>query len=196
MIDFIGGGSFKTVHKCKWLGKEVAIATIHGSGEASRTILEAEAGLLARVQHLNVISFFGYTYDEEKQQGFLVTELMETDLRVLINKINKINKLRLQHHSSGAPFTLPVSIDILLQIVEAMIHVHECGVIHRDLKAQNCLVSRKSTGNGYVVKLIDFGVSKLRTSEMGSNFKTRNRGSRSHMAPEVHACGDAIEAYT
>ncbi|KAG0630068.1 hypothetical protein M758_1G151800 [Ceratodon purpureus] len=182
IIDFIGSGSFKSVHKCKWLGMEVAIATIHG--ENSRADLEAEAGILARVQHPNVVTFIGCTYDEKKQQGFLVTELMETSLRSLISR---------RLHG----FMISVSIDMLLQIVEAMIHVHDCGVMHRDLKAENCLVSRVPEDDGYVVKLIDFGESKLRSLEMGSHFKTRNRGTRAWMAPEVIGKeGDESKLYT
>ncbi|KAG0562583.1 hypothetical protein KC19_9G157500 [Ceratodon purpureus] len=185
IIDFIGSGSFKSVHKCKWLGMEVAIATIHG--ENSRADLEAEAGILARVQHPNVVTFIGCTYDEEKQQGFLVTELMETSLRSLISRRILLG------------FMISVSIDMLLQIVEAMIHVHDCGVMHRDLKAESCLVNPRGLieGDGYVVKLIDFGESKLRSLEMGSHFKTRNRGTRAWMAPEVIGKeGDESNLYT
>jgi serine/threonine protein kinase len=105
-----------------------------------------------------------------------VTELMERNLRSLINSRRSIP-------GRNFPFDLPVSIDIVLQIAEALVHVHECGVIYRDLKAENCLVNGK--GDGYVVKLTDFGESKLRCSEMGSHFKTRNKGSRAWMAPEV-----------
>lgn len=76
-----------------------------------------------------------------------------------------------------------------------MIHVHECGVLHQDLKAENCLTSKfDPTG---VVKLIAFGASKLRSSEMGSNFKTRNRRTRAWMAPEViENQGDKLKLHT
>ena len=80
-IQFIGGGSYKEVFKSKWLRMNVAVATFKcGQGGASKTIIEGEARLLARVQHPNVVTFIGYSYDEEKQQGFLVTELLQTSL--------------------------------------------------------------------------------------------------------------------
>lgn len=52
----------------------MAIATFQG---AFKTDVEAQAALLGRVQQFNGIKFLGYTHDEE-QQGFLVTELMES----------------------------------------------------------------------------------------------------------------------
>jgi hypothetical protein len=174
IITYLGAGSFKAVLRCKWSGIEVAIAILAEGWP--REMLEAEAGLLARVQHANVVKLIGCSYDEEKQEGFIVTELMERNLRSLINSRRSIP-------GRNFPFDLPVSIDIVLQIAEALVHVHECGVIYRDLKAENCLVNGR--GDGYVVKLTDFGESKLRCSEMGSYFKTRDKGSRAWMAPEV-----------
>lgn len=68
------------VHKCEWLGMNVAVARFHGQGGSPRKVLEDEAELLARVQHPNVVTFIGCSFDEEKQQGFLVAELMKTSL--------------------------------------------------------------------------------------------------------------------
>jgi hypothetical protein len=196
-IQFIGRGSYKEVFKSKWLRMNVAVATFKcGQGGASKTIIEGEARLLARVQHPNVVTFIGYSYDEEKQQGFLVTELLERSLRSLMNK----SKLNRPYSSQSYPFTINEAIDILLHIVEAMIHVHECGVIHRDLKAENCLINLEFDGMGLyvgVVKLIDFGTSELQSTEMGSNFKTPNVGTPPWMAPEVYGkIGDEVKLYT
>ena len=214
MLAHIGGGSYKAVHKCQWLGMEVAIARLHKPGEEAKMQLETEVKLLARVQHPNVLTLIGYSLDEEQQKGHLVTNIMETDLRTLVEKSFKLNRQNSRYLPS--PLSILEAVDILLQVVEAMIHVHECGVIHRDLKALNCLVNREAiihrkqhdhvkrhkfsflrrNFQGYVVKLTDFGESKLRSSEMGSNFNTRNRGTRAWMAPEVIGKGDEINNYT
>ncbi|KAG0616715.1 hypothetical protein M758_5G136600 [Ceratodon purpureus] len=113
--------------------------------------------------------------------GYLVMELMQEDLRSLINREAK--------NHSGAPFSLSVSIDILLQIVEAMLHLQKHNVIYRDLKATNCLVSRRPKINaadldGYTLKLIDFGTSKVLESE-DDETSTIDVGSRRWMAPEI-----------
>lgn len=113
----------------------------------AKMVIEAEAGLLAGVQHPNVVTIIGYRYDEEEQQAHPLTEPIETNLQALIHR----------HMSQrfGSPFTLLGSIDVLLQIAETMIHVHECSVTHRDLKALSCLVTRET--RHCTVKLIDFG---------------------------------------
>jgi serine/threonine protein kinase len=85
-----------------------------------------------------------------------------------------------------------VLVDILLQIVEAMIHMHNRGIMHRDLKAANCLVKERPNSPEcssqapcfYTVKLIDFGTSKICDDIPGAKH-TVNQGSRRWMAPEV-----------
>ena len=71
-----------------------------------------------------------------KQKGYIVIELMESNLRTEIDSCKSTPGRKI-------PFDLPVALDIMLQIVEAMVHVHECKVIYRDLKAENCLVKAK-----------------------------------------------------
>ena len=166
--------------------------------DVSEDAVRDEASLLARVQHPNVVEFLGYGYkdDDHRPEVVLVTELMDQDLDSLI-----LSKLK--SHGSGEsssrrpPFEFLVAVDIALQIVEAMIHLHECGVMHRDLKPGNCMTRPKfrkssSTLRGfegildyYTVKLIDFGTSKLRGED--SYFHSGRRGTTSYMAPEVWA---------
>ena len=77
--------------------------------------------------------------------------------------------------------------------------MHNLGIIHRDLKAANCLVSPRqiSPANDspesnsqvlcfYTVKVIDFGTSKVFDDAVGAKH-TVNQGTRRWMAPEV--CG-------
>jgi hypothetical protein len=56
--------------------------------------------------------------------------------------------------------TLPVDevVEIGFQVLEALKYAHECGVVHRDLKPQNLLLS--GTANARVVKIADFGLAK------------------------------------
>jgi serine/threonine protein kinase len=192
-VDHLSNGAFKVVDKRKWLGEMVAVALSQGYPKQQ---LITEAGLLARVQHPNVVELLGCAFKEdvgEKSRSFLVTELMEQDLESLIRQ-----QLRRNDGSEtyqGPPFALAVAVDIALQIVEAMVHVRECKVIHRDLKPGNCLVSpefRQDSLLGlddvpmyYTVKLIDFGTSKLRGTE-DSYFLTK-AGTTSYMAPELSA---------
>lgn len=192
----ISQGSFKKIYLGEWFGQPVAIAKIKGS---TRDAIEREAGFMVEVQHPNIVDFFGCALVEKKKEdleesaapeesnpdltGYLVMELMQEDLRSLINREAKCH--------SGAPFSFSVSVDILLQIVEAMIHLQKHHVIYRDLKAKNCLVSPRPKSSPqdpdvYTVKLIDFGTSKILDSE-NDETDTVDVGTRRWMAPEVWA---------
>ena len=186
----ISRGSVKKIYQGEWLGQPVAIAKIKG---CTRDAIEREARFMVEVQHPNIVDFFGCTHEEKMKEGledeapeltgYLVMELMQEDLRSLIDREAKCH--------SGAPFSFSVCVDILLQIVEAMIHLQKHHVIYRDLKAKNCLVSprpksRQQDPDVYSVKLIDFGTCKVLDSE-NDGTDTVDVGTRRWMAPEVWA---------
>jgi serine/threonine-protein kinase len=74
---------------------------------------------------------------------------------------------------------------ITTQIVSALAHAHENGVIHRDLKPQNIMITRRADGRE-VVTLLDFGIAK--TFEVDANTKLTSTGfavgSPRYMSPE------------
>ena len=208
----LGGGAFKQVYACKWEEEVVAVAIVEESSKKHlREVIEKEVGHLATVQHPNVVQLVGFACKDsievyqKKFSGHIVTELMEEgDLQSLIS-----HQLRIDDGSEtttdGPPFTLPVAIDIALQIVEAMVHVHnQCRVLHRDLKPENCLVRPKydlkrfiprfsDVPLYYTIKLVDFGIAKM-PGIQNSNFYTPRQGTPSYMAPEVQ--GPTSQAYT
>lgn len=59
------------------------------------------------------------------------------------------------------------TVDILMQILDALAHAHEKGVVHRDIKPQNILMLQ----NGKVV-VTDFGIAKIANSDTVSDDKT------------------------
>ena len=115
--------------------------------------------------------------------GYLILELMEEDLGRVIDS----------HMNLRGPFSNSVALDILLQIVEAMVHSHEHNVMHRDLKPGNCLVKRRSIPSSnpqvldvyYDVKLTDFGSAKTVAPGGAKSKKTANVGTTRWMAPEM-----------
>ena len=52
--------------------------------------------------------------------------------------------------------TLPLLLDVCVQLTSGVMHLHSCGVVHRDLRADNALVASKDP---LIVKWTDFGVS-------------------------------------
>ncbi len=143
-ITYIGRGAMGLVYQAKdqKLGRQVALKLLpeeftQDSDRVSR--FKREAKLLASLNHPNI----GAIYDQEQSKGtqFLVLEFVEGN--TLAD--------RLRH---GA---IPVeeSLQLALQIAEALEAAHEQGVVHRDLKPANIKV--RPDGN---VKVLDFGLAK------------------------------------
>jgi eukaryotic-like serine/threonine-protein kinase len=98
--------------------------------------------------------------------------------------------------------TLPmeVAVDYVLQACEALADAHAAGVIHRDLKPGNLFLARRNDGSP-VIKVIDFGISKLGATgeapEGGAGEMTQTAmmmGSPFYMAPEQMASARDVDA--
>jgi serine/threonine protein kinase len=79
--------------------------------------------------------------------------------------------------SSGFEFKTIFTL-FLIQLVDAIKYIHECGIAHRDIKLENILMDRN-----YNIKIIDFGVSTLEAENCNTAC-----GTAGYMAPEVSKC--------
>ena len=70
---------------------------------------------------------------------------------------------------------------VLFQILLGLRHCHDRKILHRDIKPENIFLSDE----GKVVKLGDFGISKMLESHKGAMAKTQ-KGTLAHMSPEVY----------
>jgi serine/threonine-protein kinase len=75
--------------------------------------------------------------------------------------------------------------NILIQVCESLAEAHEAGIVHRDLKPENLLISRSRDGRDFV-KVLDFGLAKLRDSEEMTQVTARGSlvGTPYYMSPE------------
>jgi serine/threonine protein kinase len=87
------------------------------------------------------------------------------------------------------PLPLAVILEILAPICEALDMAHAANIIHRDLKPDNVIVTLRA--DGYVPKLLDFGIAKL-LHEPGVTRPGATPGTTAHMAPE-QLRGDAAD---
>jgi serine/threonine protein kinase len=152
---------------------------------------EKEARLFSKLRHPNVVQFIGYGVKE--RQPVILSELMSTDLRRYLDE-------KKEKAGEGPPLPLLVAMNILLQIAEAMNYLHENGVMHRDLKANNVLINVVEGPDGQLspssvqVKLTDFGESKLKLHDSG--YTTPMVGTTRWRAPEVFEVEENREKYT
>jgi len=109
---------------------------------------EQEARAVGALSHPNLLTIF----DTGKSEGrpYIVTELLEGQT------------LRGMLRENGTAVRIPIrkAIDYGIQIANGLAAAHERGVVHRDLKPENLFVTRDGR-----VKILDFGVAKLRSSE-------------------------------
>lgn len=128
------------------LGREVAIKVLPKelSRSSERRIrFEREARLAASLDHPNILAV--HDVGIHRGQHFIVTELL------LGSSLRKLIEEGLSCHQA---------VEIGGQIAQGLAAAHERGVIHRDLKPDNVLVTRDG-----VVKILDFGLAKLSQPE-------------------------------
>ena len=105
---------------------------------------------------------------EEFDELYVVTPLMETDLAQIIKSKQELNDEHVQF--------------FLYQILRGLKYIHSCGVIHRDLKPRNLLVNSNCD-----LKICDFGLARVNTSTLmtKSAILTDYICTRWYRAPEV-----------
>ena len=174
IVSVVGEGAMGVVYLATdpEIERSVAIKTLREMSDASaevRSDLEArflkEAKLAGRLQHPNVVTV--YEVGREQNTSFIAMEYVEGESLT-------------QVAAQGARLDIAARVDIVRQVAQALQHAHERGVIHRDIKPGNILVTRDRR-----VKVADFGIGKLLASGTGDLTRTGQMlGSPAYMSPE------------
>ncbi|MCO4755272.1 MAG: serine/threonine-protein kinase [Bacteriovoracaceae bacterium] len=139
LIRKIGGGAFGTVYKAyDKQDDQVVCLKFLADTAMDVTSLFNEASKLKSLDHKNILGFKGY-YSRDNEPDCMVTEYIEgtTLLEFIPNSPSVMEDVR-----------------VLIQICEGLSYLQERGVLHRDLKPDNILIS-----NWGDVKIADFGLS-------------------------------------
>jgi serine/threonine protein kinase len=121
--------------------------------DLERTLIENfqnEAVALDRVRHPNIISRLGH--------GTAI-DLAGTPFHYIV--LEYLAGGEVGARCRKQPFTLERALFYLEQVCSGLAHAHDCGVIHRDIKPQNLLL----TADEQTIKIADFGVAKIEASE-------------------------------
>jgi predicted Ser/Thr protein kinase len=121
-----------------------------------------EARLAGRLQHPHIVTI--YDVGSDRELYFIAMEYVEGE---------PLSRAM----ASALPFER--SLSIVRQAAEALGHAHERGVLHRDVKPGNILLSRDGG-----VKVTDFGIGKLLTAGTSELNKGLILGSPAYMSPE------------
>lgn len=149
----LGNGSqYKEI---TWLGESFALRHFFGDIDA---LLPQVTSLLS-LSHPNIVYYLCGFADEEKKECFLVMELMSKSLGTHVKEVCGPRKKN--------PLSLPVAVDLMLQIARGMEYLHSKRVYHGELNPSNILVKpRRSnqTGDGYYLhgKICGFGLTSVK----------------------------------
>jgi hypothetical protein len=172
----LGAGGNASVHRArvKRTGEVVALKTIHGELTQDPKYLarfQREVRAASQVHHPNVCQLLSWGEDGGKL--FLAMELIEGgSLADLIERAGRL--------------PAPVAALLVADLLAALGAAHELGILHRDVKPANAMVTRDG-----VLKLVDFGIAKgqadARVTETGFLV-----GTPAYMSPEM-AVGREID---
>src|SRR5437899_1738892 len=186
ILQKLGAGGQGTVYKAtdNKLGRTVVLKVLPAELTVKETNLKRfarEARLASALDHPNICTIFDL--DEENGLHFIAMQHIEgRNVRQLVN---------------GRPLELQSALRIGIQVTEALTAAHARGIIHRDIKSGNVMV----TDSGQV-KILDFGLAKLldeteaHTSGIHQTELTEigvPYGTATYAAPE-QARGDRVDA--
>ena len=182
IIKPLGEGGMGQVYLAEHeaIEKKVALKVLrpeYSRKEDIVTRFQQEAISASRIKHPNVLDVFDFG-QLETGEAFLAMEFLEGhDLSDELAKVTILTPAR--------------GLYIALQICRALAAAHARGVVHRDMKPDNVFLQR--AGDEEVVKIVDFGIAQLRTTEEAAKSQPARRrltktgmifGTPEYMAPE------------
>lgn len=181
VLDRLGAGGMGEVYLAEdtRLGRQVALKFLPPADTAdpearSRLVREAQAAALLRSPHIAV------TYDllEYDEGIFIAMEYVQGEL--------------LSARIGRGPLSVSDTLDIGLQVADALDEAHGHGIVHRDIKSSNLILTPR-----HLVKVLDFGLAKFGRNARPEEVQTMANvtmpgammGTLNYMSPEQLAGG-------
>jgi serine/threonine protein kinase len=169
ILEKLGEGGMGIVYKAmdSELNRIVALKFLPGylmDKPRLRTRLKREAQSAASLNHPNICTIYGF--HETREFIFIVMEYVEgLTLKQLIEK-----EAPIQEHRAK---------EIIIQIAEGLSVAHQNGIIHRDIKSDNIMLTKDGT-----IKIMDFGLAKMEQTPTITRTKSP-MGTVAYMSPEL-----------
>jgi serine/threonine protein kinase len=175
LLDVLGQGGSCRVYRGKHtrLPIQVAVKVLNSELASDQTLLAQlrdEAALLAGLNHPNIVRL--WDFDDEGKHPYIVTELV--DGRTLAELIEQ-----------SGPLMPDWAVYIMAQVVEGLAAAHQLGIVHRDIKPGNILLTKDGKA-----KLVDLGLALVQRAKAGparpelTPTRSHIMGTAAYIAPE------------
>jgi len=167
VIEKLGEGGMGIVYKAEdiKLKRDVAIKFLPrkiASQIDERERFKVEAQAAAALNHPNIATI--HSIEEADDEVFIVMEY--------------INGVELKEKIASGPVKQNEAIDIIVKIADGLKTAHNKGIVHRDIKSSNIMVTYEGQ-----VKIMDFGLAKVKGSGLVTRVGT-TMGTAAYMSPE------------
>jgi serine/threonine-protein kinase len=175
----LGEGSMGRVYQARHarLGRQVALKVLRDDHARDSSFVQRffqEARTVNQINHEHIVEIFDFVDEGEGGHVYCVMELLRGQSLSALLKEESLSLARIQR--------------IVVQVCAALGAAHQVGVVHRDVKPDNLFISQRG-GQPDFVKVLDFGVAKLLTSEgnLTGTLDGTIIGTPAYMAPEQAA---------
>lgn len=172
--QLLGSGGMGDVYRAvnEHVGRPVAIKLLKTEHTTNAQVVDRfmrEAKAANLVRHPNVVDVLDIGKDDSGTP-FIVQELLAgEDLGQYVLR-------------RGGKLELDEIVELLQPVLEALAEAHAQGVVHRDIKPENVFLANQ--GKARVPKLLDFGISKVRASNIRTTEVGEMMGTPAYMPPE------------
>ena len=167
--ELVGTGGMSSVYRAhdRQLERNVALKVLHerlGADDEHVSRFRHEARAVAQLSHPNVVTVIDRF--EEGGRQYIVFEYVDGEnLKQLLDRTG--------------PLPVRRALEIALAVADGLAYAHEHGVVHRDVKPQNVLLSRDGE-----IKVTDFGIARSLDGESGLTLTGTVLGTSSYLSPE------------
>ncbi|MBL8681520.1 MAG: serine/threonine protein kinase [Myxococcales bacterium] len=161
IVGRVGSGGMGTVYRAEQqgMGREVALKVLRkdlGRDPDTAARFHREARTLSQLKHPNTVTVFDFGQTSDRLL-FLAMELLEGEM--LSTRIKR-----------EGPLDVQLAIRTAVGVLRSLDEAHARGIVHRDLKPDNIFLAKVHgvlADDSESVKVVDFGIAKIRDGERG-----------------------------
>ena len=184
IIEKLGEGGMGVVYKAEdtRLDRLVALKFLPVSERADeehKARFAREARAAAALDHPNICTV--YEIDEVEGRSFIAMAFLKGRT--------------VQQLVETAPMPIGDALDLAMQAAKGLAAAHQNGIVHRDIKSANLMVTSPTAGSEAQLKIMDFGLAQLTAGASKLTVEGATLGTAAYMSPE-QARGDKVDHRT